>query len=148
MSKIHTPSDHLRIAPTLAPAVRTTGANGAGVDCRGFEDALVVLNVGAHDHTTGDETLDVKLQESSDNGSSDAFADVAGAAFVQIAAQTIDATKGNSYVLNVKLSKRKRYLRAVGTAAGTTPSTAYGVQIELINPRNSPVTQDAAAISV
>src|SRR5947209_8640520 len=144
---IHTPSDHLLGKPSLAPAARTAAANGGGVDCRGFEDALVVLHVGAHDHTTGDETLDVKMQESSDNGSSDAFADVAGAAFAQIAGQAIDATKGNTYLLNVKLSKRKRYLRAVGTAAGTTPSTVYSVQIVLLNARNSPVAQDAAAIS-
>lgn len=148
MSNIHTPSNHLRVTPSLVPAVRTTGANGAGVDCRGFEDALVILHVGAHDRTTGDETLDVKIQESSDNGGSDAFADVAGAAFAQIAAQSIDATKGNSFVMNVKLSKRERYLRAVGTPAGTTPSTAYDVQIVLLNSRNSPVTQDAAAVSV
>ena len=145
---IHTPSSRLKVQPTLDPEVRTAVANGAGVDCRGFEDALVILHIGAHDRTTGDETLNVKLQESSDNGSGDAFADVAGGAFAQIAGQAIDATKGNSYVMNVKLSKRERYLRAVGTPAGTTPSTAYSVQIVLLNARSEPVTQDAAAVSV
>jgi hypothetical protein len=145
---IHTPSEHVLVKPSLDPEVRTAGANGAGVDCQGFERALVILHIGAHDRTTGDETLDVKVQESSDNGSVDAFADVAGAAFAQIAGQAIDATKGNSYVMNINLAKRERYLRIVGTPAGTTPSTAYSVQVLLFNGRYLPVSQDAAAVSV
>lgn len=145
---VHTPSATLLVKPTLDPEVRTAAANGSGVDCRGFEDALVILHVGAHDRTTGDETLDVKLQSSSDDGSADAYADVAGAAFAQIGNVIPNATRGNSYVMNVKLSKRERYLRAVGTPAGTTPSTAYSVQIVLLNPRNAPVTQDTTVVSV
>lgn len=148
MGNIHTPSASLLAKPSLDPEVRTAAANGAGVDCRGFEDALVILHVGAHDRTTGDETLDVKLQQSSDDGSADAYADVAGAAFAQLGNVVPNATKGNTYVMNVKLSKRERYLRAVGTPGGTTPSTNYSVQIILLNARNEPVAQDAAAVSV
>jgi len=145
---IHNTSDHVQVKPILDPEVRTAAANGAAVDCRGFERAMVILHVGAHDRTTGDETLDVKIQESSDNAAADAFADVAGAAFAQIAAQVIDATKGNSFVMNIDLTKRERYLRVVGTPAGTTPSTNYSVQILLLNARNAPVSQDSAVISV
>lgn len=145
---IHTPSDAVRVQPSLDPEARTASANGAGVDCRGFERALVILHVGAHDRTTGDETLDVKLQESSDNGSGDAFADVDDAAFAQLGNVVPNATKGNVYVMDVDLSKRERYLRAVGTAAGTTPSTAYGVTVLLFNARYAPVAQDATPVSV
>lgn len=143
MSNIHTPSAHVLVKPSFDPEARTASANGAGIDCRGYERALVILHVGAHDRVTGDETLDVKIQSSSDNGSADAFADVSGAAFAQIAGQSIDATKGNVYVGNINLAGRERYLRAVGTAAGTTPSTAYSVIFLLFNPRNAAVAQDA-----
>lgn len=145
---IHTPSDSVKAQASLDPEVRTASANGAGVDCRGFERALVVLHVGAHDRTTGDETLDVKIQESSDNGAGDAFGDVGGGEFAQIGNVVPNATKGNVYVMDVDLSKRERYLRVVGTAAGTTPSTAYGVTILLFNPRYAPVTQDATPVGV
>lgn len=147
MGNIHTPSDSVLAKPSLDPEVRTASANGAGVDCRGFERALVILHVGAHDRTTGDETLDVKIQESSDDGSADAFADVSGAAFAQLGNVVPNATKGNVYVMDIDLSKRERYLRAVGTAAGTTPSTAYGVTILLLNARYTPVSQDATPVS-
>lgn len=145
---IHTLSEHFPFKPSLAPAVRTAAANGAWVDTQGYDRAVIAFHVGTHDRTTGDETLNVKVQESADAGVGDAAADVVGAAFVQIAAQAIDATKGNTYLMDMKLDKRERYIRPVGTPAGTTPSTAYSVIVVLYRGSKAPIAQDAAVISV
>jgi len=94
--------------------------NGTGVDTLGFHQALVILNVG-----TVTTSLDVKLQESSDNGSGDSFADITGAAFTQV-------TTGNDnavYVARVNLTGTERYIRVVGTGVGGSQS--YGVSVIL-----------------
>jgi hypothetical protein len=145
---IHTISEHNPVKPALAPAVRTAATNGGWIDTNGYDRALIELHVGAHDRTTGDEVLDVKIQESSDAGVGDAAADIAGAAFPQVAGQAIDATKGNVYLIDMKLDKRERYIRPVGTPAGTTPSTAYGVTVTLYRGGKAPVSQDATVVKV
>ena len=148
MSNIHTPSKHVLAKPSIAIAARTTALNGIGVDCRGYTRALVIFNVAAHDRTTGDETLDVKIQESQDDGSVDTYADVTSAAFAQIAGQTITATKGLTFLMDIDLTQRERWLRAVGTPAGTTPVDTYTVTILLLNPVEKPPAQDQTVISV
>jgi hypothetical protein len=93
---------------------------GTGVDTLGFHQALVVLNVG-----TVTTSLDVKLQESSDNGGSDTFADITGAAFTQVTTANDVAV----YVGRVNLTGTERYIRVVGTGVGGSQS--YGVSIIL-----------------
>ena len=137
------------IKPLLDPESRTaTVAGSSSVDCRGFTRAILQLHIGSHDRTTGDETLDVKLQESSDDGVGDAFADVSGGAFTQIAAQVPNAARGSVYLMAIDLSKRERYLRVYCTAAGTTPIDLYAVSIILLNPEQEPPSQDFTVISV
>lgn len=140
MQQIHTPTDHVKSAPSLGPAVRTANANGGAVDRAGFQTAKVNLHVGAHDRTTGDETLDVKIQGSADGATG--WTDLTGASFAQIGNVVPDATKGNAYTMSLNLKDvNYRYIRAVGTVGGTTPSTAYSVNVELFNPNRKPVTQ-------
>ena len=38
---------HINVAQSLAPASRTTTANGTGVDLAGYDAATVVLDLGA-----------------------------------------------------------------------------------------------------
>jgi len=144
----HTLSQSVLVKPSLDPEVRTANATGSGVNCAGYDRALVILHIGAHDRTTGDETLDVKIQESSDDGSTDTYADVTSGAFAQIAGVVPNATRGNVYLLDIKLGKREQYLRAVGTVGGTTPSTAYGVSFILYRGSKAPVSQDNTVVRV
>lgn len=143
---IRTPTDQVLFKPSLDPEVRTASANGASVDRLGYERAVMLVHVGAHDRGTGDETLTVKVQESEDNST---WSDITNAS-VQIAGDTIDATKGLVKTVEIDLSKpaRKRWLRAVGTAAGTTPSTAYSVSFLLFSPATTPLTQDVTPVKV
>lgn len=141
---LRTPTDQIFVAPSLDPKTRTASANGASVDRSGYTRAVCVLHVGAHDRGTGDETLTLKVQESSDASN---WSDIPGAS-VQIAGDTIDATKGLVKLIEINLSNpaRLKYLRAVGTAAGTTPSTAYSVHFLLVNPNVSPISQTVVSV--
>lgn len=92
--------------------------NGTGVDTLGYHQALIVLNVGLV--TT---SLDVKVQESSDNGSGDTYADISGAAFTQVTTANDNAI----YVARINLDARERYIRVVGTGVGASQSYAVDV---------------------
>jgi hypothetical protein len=115
------------------------------VDCRGFEEALVIAHLGAHDRTTGDETVAFKLEESSDNSTWSAVTDGTTGAIGDV---TPNVTSGNVYLINVNLAKRLRYLRVVADVSGTSPIDLCSAVILLFNPRNAGVTQDATAVSV
>jgi len=148
MSNIHSPHQHVLVKPSLDPESRTAAANGLGVDCLGFEEALIVFHLGAHDRTTGDETIEAKVQESSDNGAGDAFADVPGATTGVLGNVVPNATSGNLYLIHVNLSKRERFLRVVTAVAGTTPIDLCSAVILLFNPRNAALAQDNPVATV
>ena len=103
----------------LDPADRSATANGPAVDILDYEGhAAAILQSAAGTGTT--PTLDVKLQGSSDG--STGWADIASAAFAQVtnAASSRQIVKFNA-------SAAKRYIRAVATVGGTTPSFACAV---------------------
>lgn len=100
-------------------AARTTTANGTGVDlanCRG--GAAVVLDSAAGTGTT--PTLDVKLQSSPDNST---WTD-AGLAFTQVT-----NSGASQQVVAIDVTKLQRYVRAVATIGGTTPSFTFSVNL-------------------
>lgn len=101
-------------------AYAATTTNGSGIDTLGYHQALVVVSAG--DITT---SLDVKIQESSDDGSSDAYADVTDAAFTQILAAADNVVA----VGRINLTGTERYIRVVGTSVGATCD--YGVAVLL-----------------
>lgn len=99
-------------------AYAATTTNGAGIDTMGYHQALIVVSAGDID-----TSLDVKVQESSDDGSSDAYADITGAAITQILAAADNVVA----VGRINLNGTERYIRVVGTSAGTTCD--YGVAV-------------------
>jgi hypothetical protein len=109
----------------LACDSRTASANGTGFDLEGSNgaegEAIVILASDAASAGT-DPTLDVKLQESSDNST---FTDISGATFTQVtdAAQALEK-------ITINTNDVKRYLRAVGTIGGTSsPAFTYSVAL-------------------
>lgn len=133
------------VKPAIVTAQLAAGAtNGPGVDCLGFTRATLLVSVGA---LAGDHNVTVKLQQSSDNGAGDAFADVASATTGAIAAAGDEAT----YAIEIDLSKRERYLRAVGTVAGTTTPVALTSAVLILHrpgASNLPPTQDKTVVVV
>lgn len=111
----------------LSALARTANANGTGVDtwAKGRpQSSICVLSIGAASGTT--PTLDVKIQDSADNSS---WADVSGAAFAQ---------KTAAAFAELNVGQTRRYIRAVGTVGGTTPSFTYAVIAVLGDPIELP----------
>lgn len=109
----------VNVLKLAAAATITENTNGSAVDLRPYDgDVKLVLNASA---TGGaDETLDVKIQHSSDNSS---WSD-AGVAFAQVT-----NAAASFQVLNVTAEQFKRYIRAVDTVAGTTPTVTRSVEL-------------------
>jgi len=106
----------------LAPAAsRTSTLTGTGIDVLEYEGvALVLLNASVGTGTS--PTLDVKLQHSDDDST---YEDVTSGTFSQV---TDAAETAGVKVMKLNVSDLKRYLRIVGTIAGTTPSFDFGVE--------------------
>ena len=110
------------VVAALATADRRTATvTGAAIDVLEFEGvALVLLNTSAGTGTN--PTLDVKLQHSDDDST---YEDVTSGAFSQV---TDAAETAGVKVMKLNVSDLKRYLRVIGTIAGTTPSFDFGVE--------------------
>lgn len=104
---------------SLVSATRTSSGNGSAVDMQDCgPEVAAVLDVGTVTGTT--PTLDVKLQESDTSGGT--YSDISGATFTQVTASN------NQQTIQVA-NRTKRYVRAVATIAGTSPSFPCSVQI-------------------
>jgi len=114
------------------PQTATSTVTGAAVDTMGYNDAMITLEVGTVSGTT--PTLDGKIQESADG--STGWADITGATFTQVTA----SNSTQKIRLNgLGVGSRKRYIRFVGTIAGTTPSFALAANALLGNAFRKPV---------
>lgn len=104
--------DILQVIAVLAPARKTASENGASIDMQQYVgDVKVILSTSAGGGTT--PTLDVKLQDSDDGTT---FADITSAAFTQVT-----STAGTAS-LTLNIDAAKRYIRAVTTISGTSPT--------------------------
>lgn len=92
----------------------TVTGYGSSVDISSIEDSLAVI-LSTTAPTGSNPTLDVTLQESSDNS---IFTDVSGFAFTQI------TTSASVQKKTIQKNKLKQYLRPKFTLGGSSPS--YG----------------------
>lgn len=99
----------------------TASANGTGVDCLGYDYAVIVHLFGT---VSASNTATFTVQQSSDDGSTDAYAAVSGAVY------TCTGTEDNTPVLGwVRLNGKDRYLRVAYAETATGQSTAVAVAI-------------------
>jgi hypothetical protein len=102
---------------SIIPQDLSATVNGSSVDfLTGDGGAWAELSTGARTGTT--PTLDVKLQESDDDLT---FTDISGATFTQVTAANQRET--------INFRRSKRYVRAVATLAGTSPTFITSVTI-------------------
>jgi hypothetical protein len=127
--------DNVKVLASLVPAVRTADANGTGVDTQGYENAMLVVNVGDIDLASADETYVVELQESDDNSSWSSS--ISGFNITITADNEVDMVRIPE--LNVT---RKRYLRAVLNVSGTTPSAPIAALFLLGGGVSAPANSD------
>lgn len=122
---------HIDFAASLAPDTYDATADGSGVDLRGYNSALVVIDAGAAGGDTPSFTFEV--QESDDNVTFTAV----GAAHLQGAEPVITA---GSEVHRIGYVGSKRYIRAAITAvSGTTPTLACTAGVVRGNPYQGPL---------
>ena len=113
------------------PVAQTaTTVDGTGIDCRGYDEALIVLALGT---IPSNGTVDVHIEESDALGSG--YADITGAVF----AQKVAASGALTYVGRINLRGRERYLRSVVVVANQT--VPLGVLAILSQAKVNPVTQ-------
>lgn len=124
--------DNVKSIVSLVPAVRTASANGTGVDTLGYTSAKLTISAGAIDLASTDETYVFKVQDSADNST-----------FADVAILSTSAVTANNDIKNIRVdglgTSVRRYVRAVVTAAGTTPSIACSAVFELGRAYNAPV---------
>lgn len=116
--------DAIKAAFSLRPNALTSTTNGTGVDTMGYNSLAAVLEVGTVSGTS--PTLDVKLQESDTLGGT--YTDITGATFTQVTASNASQ---KIRLDGLGVGGRKRFIRAVATIAGTSPSFACGVELIL-----------------
>jgi hypothetical protein len=115
-------------AEILPVAARTADANSSGVDTwnKGRpREAIILLDIGAVSGTT--PTLDLKIQESSDNST---WNDLTGGAFPQKTAAGFSELAIRGF---------RRYIRAVHDVGGTSPSFTATVLAVFGNGLDEPV---------
>lgn len=100
----------------------TAATDGTGVD--GL--AASAFGLQAYLHVTAFTGTDVtiKLQESSDNGAGDAFADVVGGGFTQVT-----SAPGAQRIATAATLAVERYLRVVTTTVGGVTSVTFSVMV-------------------
>ena len=115
---------HASIVNILPTAARTTTANGTGVDMSLFTGSGVAFVLDAAAGTGTTPTNAIKLQSSPDNST---WTDVPGGAFAGL------TTLASQQVLAFAASKVQKWVRAVSTIGGTTPSYTYSVNALAVN---------------
>jgi hypothetical protein len=113
-----------------ATAAGTTAIEGGSVDMLGFDGVLFLAAVGT---LTATQVTALKAQQSSDDGSTDAFSDIAGSASAALA----DTDDNKLVVLDI-FRPTKRYVRPVVTR-GTANAVVDGVIAILYRAEKTPV---------
>lgn len=139
-----TMSDHVLVKQSIAPQAVGTGATvtGTAVDCMGYETLLADVELGAIVDTTN-ISVTVKLQQSSDNGVADDFADITSATTGAV----LNAGQNEPYLLDVNLSECERYIRAVATG-GAAGGGLAAVSFHLSQKRHNPPTQVNTVVKI
>ena len=116
-------------AQLLVADVRTSSANGTGVDIQDYIGKLKLVLDSEEGTGNADNTLDVKIQHSDASGSG--YTDITGAAFTQV-----DGSTAAFESISLDTRSTKRYIRAVATIAGTSPSYATSVILHGVKARS------------
>ena len=123
-----------------AVAAGTTAVNCTAVDMGedgGWESVEFVALFGT---LTANQVTNLKAQQSSDNGSADAFADLAGTALTALG----DDDDNDMARLEI-IRPRERYVRCV-VGRGTANAVIDGVIAILRRPRVVPITQHSTVV--
>lgn len=125
----------IRVSDSAAAA--QTAVTSDAVDMRGFQACQFVVALG---DITATGTVSAKVQQSSDDGATDAYSDLTGAT-----AAATDADSDGLLVIDVS-HPEKRYLKCVLTRA-TANSVVDGIIAQQYLPQREPITDDASVVA-
>lgn len=107
---------NLDVVQSLAPAARTAGANGTGVDLLGFGGAMILVDLGLFT----DGSFSFHLEESDDNST---FTDVDTSVDQLGSLTVVDGTDDDNTLQRVGYIGSKRYVRVVVAQGGSPCGT-------------------------
>lgn len=129
--------DEVKISRIMnAVAAGTSDQTSSAIDMAGFDGVLIVAAVGA---LTATQVTSLKAQQSSDDGGSDAYGDLAGTSVGPLA-----DTDGNKMLVLDLFRPEKRYVKAI-VDRGTANAVIDGVFAIQYTARSLPVAQATAA---
>lgn len=115
-------SKNYKVISLVRPQVATSTVTGTGVDTLGYgDDAMVIVDLGAASGTSA--TNDIVIQTSADNSTW-----TTRTTFAQLTGTSDNTLAAGKVVLD---GASRRYVRAVATIAGTSPSFAFAVSLVL-----------------
>lgn len=120
----------------VAQAAGTSDITSDAVDMQGFEACMFIVEFGA---IVSGAVTSVKAQQSSDNGSSDTYADLTGTSV------TVADTDDNKVAYLDVVRPKERYLKCI-VDRGTQNATVDSMLAILYNPRVKPPTHDSSTV--
>jgi len=125
------------------PAVVTADANGTGVDLKGFESAMVIVNTGIEGDTLGSTVkFDFILEESDDNSTYSAVTSSTSVTETSVDSSgiflTLDANGETPQIKQIGYIGGKRYIRCKIDATGShSNGTPMSIEVIKGNPQDS-----------
>ena len=141
--------NNIELVESLNAIVKAADTDCTGIDTKGFNSSMAIVNVGAPGITfSGTDKVDIKLEDSADDS---AFAAVTDNNFVTGGTvgstgiwQTIDANGECDAVYGIGYVGPKRYYRVVLDFTGTHGTgTVFGVVGAQSNPLHAPAAEAA-----
>jgi|GEM_PF-5982585 len=108
-----------------------TGSDNVSCDTEGFRFAKVTVKSGT---LTGGTSWAWKVQQSSDNASADAFADIESSLTAKTSGTFLAANDQATRIIVIDLTAVERYLKIAWTKTGTFTVSQLCVSVELFNP--------------
>lgn len=125
------------LCKTAVAAGTSDITDATGVDVSGFEEVAFLVPFGT---ITSGAVTSVKLQQSDDDGSSDAYSDL------EASSCTVADDQDDKVLILACRRPLKKYVRCY-VDRGTQNAVVNGIIAILRHPRVSPVTQDSTVIS-
>ena len=141
--------NNIELVECLNAIVKAADTNATGIDTKGFNSSMAIVNVGAPGITfSGTHKVDIILEDSSDNST---FAAVTNNTYVTGGTvdssgiwQTIDANGDCNAAYGIGYVGPERYYRVVLDFSGTHGTgTVFGVVGAQSNPLHAPTTEGA-----
>ena len=133
-------SENVRIVRLMnAVAAGTSDQDGTGIDMQGWDGVMFIALLGT---LSASQVTSMKVQQSSDDGSADAYTDVEGSD-----SGNLDDDDDNDQIVIDILRPEERYLRPV-LLRGTGNAVIDGIVAIQYKARETPITDHSTVVKI